>query len=61
MFQFEYLFSDVKFLGDFVDYVVFDGYIDLCDGEGRVEDIEIVFIDIKSGGVRLIKGQVVIV
>ena len=55
--QFEYLPSDAKFLGDPVDYVVFDGYTDLRDGEGRAEDIEIVLIDIKSGGARLTKGQ----
>ena len=58
--QFEYLPSDAKFLGDPVDYVVFDGYTDLRDGEGRAEDIEIVHIDIKSGGARLTKGQVAI-
>ena len=60
MHQFEYLPSDAKFLGDPVDYVVFDGYTDLRDGEGRAEDIEIVLIDIKSGGARLTKGQVAI-
>lgn len=58
--QFEYLPSDAKFLGDPVDYVVFDGYTDLRDGEGRPEDIEIVLIDIKSGGARLTEGQVAI-
>ena len=58
--QFEYLPSDAKFLGDPVDYVVFDGYTDLRDGEGRPEDIEIVLIDIKNGGARLTKGQVAI-
>ena len=58
--QFQYLPSDAKFLGDPVDYVVFDGYTDLRDGEGRPEDIEIVLIDIKSGGARLTKGQVAI-
>jgi predicted Holliday junction resolvase-like endonuclease len=36
---------------------VFDGYTDLRDGEGRAEDIEVVLIDIKSGGARLTKGQ----
>lgn len=55
--EFQYLPSDAKFLGDPVDYVVFDGYTDLRDGEGRAEDIEIVLIDIKSGGARLTKGQ----
>ena len=39
------------------DYVVFDGYTDFRDGDGRAEDIEVVFIDIKSGKARLSKGQ----
>lgn len=55
--EFQYLPSDGKFLGDPVDYVVFDGYTDFRDGEGDAEDIEVVLIDIKSGGARLTKGQ----
>jgi predicted Holliday junction resolvase-like endonuclease len=55
--EFQYLPSDAKFLGDPVDYVVFDGYTDLRNGQGKVDDIEIVLIDIKSGGARLTKGQ----
>lgn len=55
--EFQYLPSDAKFLGDPIDYVVFDGYTDFRDGEGYPEDIEVVFIDIKSGGARLTKGQ----
>lgn len=55
--EFQYLPSDAKFLGDPVDYVVFDGYTDFRDGDGYAEDIEVVLIDIKSGGARLTKGQ----
>lgn len=55
--EFRYLPSDAKFLGDPVDYVVFDGYTDFRDGDGVAEDIEVVLIDIKSGGARLSKGQ----
>ena len=55
--EFQYLPSDAKFLGDPVDYVVFDGYTDLREGQGRAEDIEVVLIDIKSGRARLTKGQ----
>lgn len=55
--EFTYLPSDAKFLGDPIDYVVFDGYSQFRDGEGRAEDIDVVFIDIKSGGARLTKGQ----
>lgn len=55
--EFHYLPSDAKFLGDPIDYVVFDGYNDFRDGDGTAEDIEVVFIDIKSGAARLTKGQ----
>ena len=55
--EFRYLPSDAKFLGDPVDYVVFDGYTDFRDGDGRAEDIEVILLDIKSGGARLSKGQ----
>ena len=55
--EFRYLPSDAKFLGDPIDYIVFDGYTDFRDGDGQAEDIEVVLIDIKSGGARLTKGQ----
>lgn len=55
--NFHYLPSDAKFLGDPIDYVVFDGYSDFRDGDGLAEDIEVVFMDIKSGAARLTKGQ----
>ena len=55
--EFRYLPSDAKFMGDPIDYVVFDGYSEFRDGDGLPEDIEVVLIDIKSGGARLTKGQ----
>lgn len=55
--EFPYLPSDAKFFGDPVDYIVFDGYTDFRDGAGSSHDIEVVFIDIKSGNARLSKGQ----
>ncbi len=55
--EFQYLPSDAKFLGDPVDYVVFDGYSDFREGEIAADQIEVVLIDIKSGGARLTKGQ----
>ena len=55
--EFRYLPSDAKFMGDPIDYVVFDGYSEFRDGDGLAEDIEVVLIDIKSGGARLTKGQ----
>lgn len=55
--EFQYLPSDAKFLGDPIDYVIFDGYSDFRDGDGTAEDIEVILLDIKSGGARLSKGQ----
>ncbi|WP_173911701.1 Holliday junction resolvase-like protein [Acinetobacter sp. Marseille-Q1618] len=55
--QFQYLPNDAKFLGDPIDYIVFDGYTEFRDDGGAAEGIEIVLIDIKSGGARLSKGQ----
>ena len=55
--EFQYLPSDAKFLGDPVDYVIFNGYTDFRDGEGTAEQIEVILLDIKSGGARLTKGQ----
>lgn len=55
--EFEYLPSDAKFLGDPVDYVIFNGYTDWRDGNLSADAIEIVLMDIKSGQARLSKGQ----
>lgn len=55
--EFQYLPSDAKFMGDPVDYIIFDGYTDFRDGDGTAEDINIILLDVKSGGARLTKGQ----
>ncbi|KAA8733830.1 endonuclease [Acinetobacter qingfengensis] len=55
--EFEYLPSDAKFLGDPIDYVVFSGYSDYREGLLDEDELEVVFIDIKSGQARLTKGQ----
>lgn len=55
--DFPYLPSDAKFLGDPVDYIVFDGYSAFCAGQARAEDIQIVLLDVKSGRARLSVGQ----
>lgn len=54
---FEYSPSDARFLGDPIDYVVFNGYSNLRDNGGEIDDLEIVIIDIKSGNARLHKQQ----
>lgn len=57
---FEYLPSDAKFLGDPVDYVIFDGYTDWRDGNLPSAAIEVILMDIKSGQARLSQGQLAI-
>lgn len=52
---FDYLPSDAKFLGDPIDYIIFDGYSEFR--EGLNDEISIILMDIKSGQARLHKGQ----
>ncbi|GEM_PF-3115242 len=53
---FDYLPADARFLGDPVDYVVFDGYSACKDG-GDCASVEIVILDVKQGQARLSRGQ----
>jgi predicted Holliday junction resolvase-like endonuclease len=47
---------DYRFLGDFADYIVIDGYTDVKDGVAS--DVkEIVFLEIKTGESKLSKHQ----
>ncbi|MBN1875390.1 MAG: endonuclease [Anaerolineae bacterium] len=54
---FAYLPADARFLGDPVDYVVFNGYTDIKDNAGDGEDLEVVILDIKQGKSTLSQGQ----
>ncbi len=54
---FEFLPSDARFIGHPVDYVVFHGYTDLRDGNGRAENLEVVILDIKRNSASLTKEQ----
>ncbi|MEJ5241112.1 MAG: Holliday junction resolvase-like protein [Anaerolineales bacterium] len=54
---FEFLPSDARFIGHPVDYVVFHGYTDLRDGNGRAEQLEVVILDIKRDSASLTKEQ----
>lgn len=51
----EFLPSDMRFIGDPIDYIVFNGYTDTKDGDGDI--IEIVLIDVKQGNAKLSKHQ----
>jgi len=53
---FAYWPADARFLGDPIDYVVFDGYSALKDA-GADGDVEIVILDIKQGKSMLTEGQ----
>ncbi len=54
---FPYLPSDSHFIGDPVDYVVFNGYTELRDNHNPVDNLELVIIDIKYNKAQLSEGQ----
>jgi hypothetical protein len=54
---FEYLPADARFLGDPVDYVVFDGYAAMRDANLEDADLEVVILDVKHGRSKLSDGQ----
>ena len=54
---FQYACSDARFLGDPIDYVVFNGYTAMRDGlGGEASKVEVVILDIKRGNARLSEG-----
>ncbi len=55
--EFQYLPSDAKFMGDLVDYIIFDGYTDFRDGDGTADDIQIILLDVKKWRGTFNKGQ----
>lgn len=54
---FAYWPADARFLGDPVDYIVFNGYSRTKDEGDAGEDVEIVILDIKQGKSMLTEGQ----
>ncbi len=54
---FDYLPADARFLGDPVDYVVFDGYSAMRDANLDDADLEVVILDVKHGRSKLSTGQ----
>lgn len=53
---FAFVPADARFLGDPIDYVVFDGYGEARDGDSD-QDVSIVLLDVKSGSARLSPSQ----
>lgn len=54
---FPYLPSDSHFIGDPIDYIVFNGYTDLKDKHTMNDDFEVVILDIKHNKASLSEGQ----
>ncbi len=54
---FEFFPADARFIGHPIDYVVFHGYTDLRDGNGRADRLEVVLLDIKRNMAALTKEQ----
>lgn len=51
--DFKYLPSDARFIGDPIDYIIFNGYTDIKDNGGSDINLEIVILDIKTGQASL--------
>jgi predicted Holliday junction resolvase-like endonuclease len=54
---FDYAAADARFLGDPIDYIVFNGYTDLRDSPNAETAVEVVILDIKRGRSRLSPAQ----
>jgi predicted Holliday junction resolvase-like endonuclease len=52
---FPYEAADMSFLGQPIDYICFNGYTDVRDANG--EDVELIFLDIKTGRATLSRPQ----
>ena len=49
--------SDARFLGDPIDYVIFNGYSNLRDNGDGVDDLEVIIVEVKSGRAHVKKEQ----
>jgi predicted Holliday junction resolvase-like endonuclease len=54
---FRYRPADARFLGDPVDYIVFNGYTGLRDEGADARELEIVLLEVKQGGSSLTPFQ----
>lgn len=58
--NFNYLPSDARFIGNPIDYIVFNGYTNIKDSSSTEEELEIVILDVKTGKASLSKLQIAI-
>jgi predicted Holliday junction resolvase-like endonuclease len=55
--NFKYVPSDARFIGDPIDYIIFNGYTDIKDNGGSEKDLEVVILDVKTGQASLSQSQ----
>jgi len=53
--EFPYSPADARFIGNPIDFVVFDGYTDAKDGDG--EEVAVVLVEVKKGKGRLTREE----
>lgn len=59
--NFPYNPADCKFMGDPIDYVIFQNLHEHCDGNVPIEDVHIIFAEVKTGdSAKLNKRQKII-
>jgi predicted Holliday junction resolvase-like endonuclease len=55
--NFKYLPSDARFIGNPIDYIIFNGYTEIKDNGASENNLEIVIVDIKTGQASLSQLQ----
>lgn len=58
--EFKYDPSDARFIGDPIDYVIFDGYTKIKEEKDESAPLRIVLLEVKSGSSRLSREQEII-
>jgi predicted Holliday junction resolvase-like endonuclease len=56
--EFPYSQADARFIGNPIDFVVFDGYTEAKDGNGS--EITVVIVEVKKGKGRLTREELLI-
>lgn len=54
---FEYSPADCRFMGEPMDYIVFHRLHDCADGQASLNDVSVVFLEVKTGQAKLNKRQ----
>ncbi|MEK6852906.1 MAG: Holliday junction resolvase-like protein [Nanoarchaeota archaeon] len=50
--------SDARFLGNPIDYVIFDGYTEASENKDKNKEVSVIFLDVKRGSkAKLTRGQ----